>query len=205
VEIEIKQSIKKVGGDYLAGQVTATIDGEPVAACVAERLLLAALANTEGKADVMAGETKKAEEAMPDEVVKVGTVQSPPAAIRWINDHKGPGCNDHIEIMAAGVRSRGNAQSHYEVVLMKSGEVAKVLAELDFMSLPVSETDGEPNGVTDEALLAVVVDRLRSFQGGEFRCRESAIAITKLEEALHWLDARSKDRKARAVEGTYQE
>ena len=33
-------------------------------------------------------------------------------------------------------------------------------------------------------------------------CRENALVITKLEEALHWLEHRKKDREKRAVEGT---
>lgn len=37
-----------------------------------------------------------------------------------------------------------------------------------------------------------------------FPCRENAIAITKLDEALLWLDKRRKDREARNVEGTNQ-
>jgi hypothetical protein len=35
-------------------------------------------------------------------------------------------------------------------------------------------------------------------------CRENALALTRLEEALHWLDARKKDREKRKVEGTSQ-
>lgn len=34
-----------------------------------------------------------------------------------------------------------------------------------------------------------------------FPCRENACAITKLDEAIHWLDARKKDRELRQVEG----
>jgi len=34
-----------------------------------------------------------------------------------------------------------------------------------------------------------------------FPCRENALAITKLEESLHWLDHRKKDREKRGVEG----
>lgn len=34
-----------------------------------------------------------------------------------------------------------------------------------------------------------------------FPCRENACAITKLDEALHWLDHRKKDREKRGVEG----
>ena len=36
----------------------------------------------------------------------------------------------------------------------------------------------------------------------KFPCRENALAITKLEESLHWLEARKKDREVRGVEGT---
>lgn len=34
-----------------------------------------------------------------------------------------------------------------------------------------------------------------------FPCRENAVAITKLDEAMMWLDKRKKDRIARDVEG----
>lgn len=35
----------------------------------------------------------------------------------------------------------------------------------------------------------------------KFPCRENSIAITKLDEAIHWLDHRTKDREERGVEG----
>lgn len=35
-------------------------------------------------------------------------------------------------------------------------------------------------------------------------CRENACAITKLDEALHWLSHRTKNRELRKVEGTQQ-
>jgi hypothetical protein len=38
----------------------------------------------------------------------------------------------------------------------------------------------------------------------QFPCRENSAAITKLDEALHWLEHRKKDREKRAVEGTSQ-
>lgn len=34
-----------------------------------------------------------------------------------------------------------------------------------------------------------------------FPCRENALTITKIEEAIHWQDARTKDRLRRKVEG----
>ena len=58
--------------------------------------------------------------------------------------------------------------------------------------------------VTHEVLLAILIDRLQSFQAGPYACRENALALTKLEEAQHWLQARTKARMARGVEGTSQ-
>lgn len=58
------------------------------------------------------------------------------------------------------------------------------------------------NGCQNEDLIAIVIDRLQSFQKGKFNCRENALAITKLEEALMWLNKRTNDRIARGVEGT---
>ena len=37
----------------------------------------------------------------------------------------------------------------------------------------------------------------------KFACKENAMAITKLEEALLWLDKRTQGREARKVEGTH--
>jgi hypothetical protein len=42
------------------------------------------------------------------------------------------------------------------------------------------------NGVTENSLLAILIDRLRSLQAIS-PCRENAIALTKMEEANHWL------------------
>ena len=61
----------------------------------------------------------------------------------------------------------------------------------------------EPNGAFVETVIAIVVDRLQFYQRGEFKCRENALAITKLEEALHWLNHRTQAREAREVEGTH--
>jgi hypothetical protein len=56
------------------------------------------------------------------------------------------------------------------------------------------------DGTTNEEVLKVLIDRL-AFLQAKFACRENAIAITKLEEALMWLNKRTADRKVRGVEG----
>jgi hypothetical protein len=63
------------------------------------------------------------------------------------------------------------------------------------------------DGVTNEEVLRVLIHRLHYLNEawgnppGKFRCRENSLAITKLEEALMWLEKRTADRVARGVEG----
>jgi len=57
------------------------------------------------------------------------------------------------------------------------------------------------DGTTNEEVLRMLIDRLHT-QGEKVPCRENSIAITKLEEALMWLEKRTADRQSRGVEGT---
>ena len=62
----------------------------------------------------------------------------------------------------------------------------------------------EPNGAFVEGVIAAAVDRLEYYQRSRFACRENALALTKLQEALHWCEHRTREREAREVEGTHQ-
>ena len=73
-------------------------------------------------------------------------------------------------------------------------------AKVSFQKGPVQEAG--VNGCHQEDLLLIVRDRLQHFQQGNYSCRENAIALTKIEEALHWLNARTFERTRRGVEGT---
>jgi hypothetical protein len=64
------------------------------------------------------------------------------------------------------------------------------------------------NGITVEALLAIVIDRLEFYQRSPFPCQENAAALTHvraaqthLAEGLGWLHERTEDRIRRGVEG----
>ncbi len=72
---------------------------------------------------------------------------------------------------------------------------------ISFQNGPIKEVG--VNGVTHEALLAILIDRLRSFQAGPYSNRANAIALTKMEEALMWLQQRTRERIKRGVEGTH--
>ena len=60
-----------------------------------------------------------------------------------------------------------------------------------------------PNGAFVEGVIAAALGRLEYYQSSKFKCRENALAITKLEEALHWLESRTQKREAQNVEGTH--
>ena len=60
-----------------------------------------------------------------------------------------------------------------------------------------------PNGAFVEDVLLAALGRLQFYQSGKFACRENALAITKLEEALHWCGHRTAMREMRGVEGTH--
>jgi hypothetical protein len=59
------------------------------------------------------------------------------------------------------------------------------------------------NGCQFDALIHTAKIILEGLQK-KIPCRENAIAITKLDEAIMWLDKRTADRIARQVEGTRQ-
>lgn len=61
----------------------------------------------------------------------------------------------------------------------------------------------EPNGCFVETVIHAAMQRIEHYQTLKFRCRENALAITKLEEALHWLASRTADREAQDIEGTH--
>lgn len=93
-----------------------------------------------------------------------------------------------------------NAPHHYTVETAATDKTTDELCDIHFQEGPIKECG--VNGVCGEDLICMVIDRLEHFQESEFRCRENAMAITKLEEALLWLRKRTMGREQRGVEGT---
>lgn len=113
-------------------------------------------------------------------------------SMRKLTAHKTNECNQAIEIE---ISSTDENRTAYYV------RFANVLQILKFQNGTLPETG--VNGITQEVLLAIVIDRLQGFQAGPFACRENALALTKLQEAMHWLYHRTIDRETRGVEGTH--
>ena len=134
--------------------------------------------------------------------------------MREINEHKVNPANDTLKITAADEPGAGGANHLYMIENYDSGSnpscpfTARYGKPSDhstvlFQNGPIAEVG--VNGVTHEALLAIVADRLRSFQKGPFSCKANACALTHIEEAMHWLQQRTVERMRRGVEGTSQQ
>jgi hypothetical protein len=129
--------------------------------------------------------------------------------MRTLTEHRVNPANDKLTITVADEPGSGGASHRYVItgfnpetnpslgVAGPAGHHAEVL----FQNGPIGEVG--VNGVTHEALLAILIDRLRSFQSGPYSSRENALALTKLEEAKLWLHSRTLSRMARGVEGTH--
>jgi len=114
---------------------------------------------------------------------------------------------DHIldvtlgrDIQVTAINKPGHGGANHVYNIKYNDDVPATI--IPFQDGPVGEVG--TNGVTETALLAIVIDRLRSFQNGEYRSRENACAITHIEEALMWLHRRTTLRQRRGVEGTSQ-
>lgn len=125
--------------------------------------------------------------------------------MRKLTDHKLNGLNDALEITVLDEPGQGGACHKYLITLPDwsrnpDGSAPHHVWNIDFQNGPVSEAGF--NGLSGEALLAIVIDRLRNFQAGPYSCRENALAMDHAENALHWLNKRTRDRLSRGVEGT---
>lgn len=90
------------------------------------------------------------------------------------------------------------APNRFEVRKSENDELLNIVK---FQNGAIKETG--VNGVMGEDLIAMVIRRLECFQQTQFKCRENAVAITKLEEALMWLRKRTNGRELKGIEGTH--
>lgn len=126
---------------------------------------------------------------------------------RFITDHiveKDSATQLTIAVVDEPGQGGANHEYHIDWLTPDGGmnDTKPNFVRISFQNGPIREFG--VNGITQEALLAVVIDRLRSFQAGPFSCRDNAIALTHCEDALMWLQRRTRERIKRGVEGTNQ-
>jgi hypothetical protein len=114
---------------------------------------------------------------------------------RQIDEHfDGHGLNESIRIQTDAPDGSGAAHK-YEAYI---GDA--LVAVVQFQKGP-RNVEGSIPGMTEAAVIGILIDRLRGFQAGPYSCRENAIQLTKLEETLHWTKARADARAKRGVLG----
>lgn len=121
--------------------------------------------------------------------------------MREITSHQINECNSAITIHAdERDPDNGNAPHYYEITIGEPQNGQTPLG-LTFQHGPIKEVG--TNGITQEVLLAILIDRLEGFQSGPYACPENAAALLHLMQARDSLHDRTKARVARGVEGTH--
>lgn len=122
--------------------------------------------------------------------------------MREVTSHKVNGLNEELMIVVQDEPGHGGASHDYSIRWNDPSQLSGASeCRVRFQNGPTGEAG--VNGISGEALLAIVKDRLECFQKGPYACRENALALTKIDEALHWLHHRTRERVARGVEGTH--
>lgn len=134
--------------------------------------------------------------------------------MREITTHQVNPANDKLRIHAADEPGSGGANHLYLIdgfQLTRSAAGTRAVLRHDmptteialaFQNGPIAEVG--VNGITHEALLAILIDRLEGFQAGPYNCEENLQALHHLREAAAALKSRTLARMARGVEGTHE-
>lgn len=123
---------------------------------------------------------------------------------RELSSHKVNGANQQLDIGPIDEPGSGGAHHRYIIVMpeqTRDGQQIRPFCPIFFQDGPIKESG--VNGVTHEALLAILEDRLSSFQGGQFACHENEEALRHIRAAQRALHQRTLKRTQRGVEGTH--
>jgi hypothetical protein len=111
---------------------------------------------------------------------------------------------DHCRIFSVDEPGPGGAYHKYQIHCDK--KEGGFVVEISFQKGAVNEA-ADVNGIPDEALYAILIDRLEGFQVGPGKCREGDLVVLvvgrvlgrvgqppppRLEESLHWLQQRAR-------------
>jgi hypothetical protein len=125
---------------------------------------------------------------------------------RFITSHKEhPGdteLNQNLNIAVLDGPGPGNACHEYEISAVGDNSQFPPV-RIRFQRGPIKEI-GLVNGLSQEVLTAILIDRLEGFQSGPYACDDNSEALKAYRVALAALQRRTRERQARGVEGTNQ-
>lgn len=131
---------------------------------------------------------------------------------RELTGHKVNPANDTLKVEVLDSPGSGGANHLYHITGFNSasnpsdpwtkrhGQPAEHSTVL-FQNGPINEVG--VNGVTHEALLAILIDRMEGFQAGPYASPDNQEALDAMRTAQTALQRRTLARMARGVEGTH--
>lgn len=131
--------------------------------------------------------------------------------MREITTHQINDANEELKLTAMDQPGQGGASHLYKIEgfnslnnpsdpwTQKHGQPGEY-SHLLFQQGPIKELG--VNGITHEALLAILIDRLEGFQNGPYASHHNEAALAYLRRAMSALNARTTERTKRGVEGT---
>lgn len=122
--------------------------------------------------------------------------------MRELTAHRINECNQAIKITALDGPGPGGASHGYKLDLPLASPCNAHTYLIYFQNGAIKEVG--TNGLTHEALLAILIDRLEGFQSGPYACVENQTALDHLRDAMEVLHDRTIKRDERGVEGTMQ-
>ena len=119
--------------------------------------------------------------------------------MRTLEDHKVNPVNNTLIVTVLDEPGSGNACHEYHIT--SYDPAFHVPTQIHFQNGPINECG--VNGITHEALLSVLCDRMRGFQAGPYASADNAEALAAMEQAQTALQRRTRNRMARGVEGIH--
>lgn len=135
----------------------------------------------------------------PDPNAPVAAVPARWVEARQITGHQINALNRKILIAAGDKLSAGGAPQEYTILFDRAPSCGPNHYLLRFHEGNPAEVGVQ--GLTSEALIAILIDRFERFQAGRFPCLQNHLALSHMEAAMHLLENRTHERTERGVEG----
>lgn len=119
-------------------------------------------------------------------------------AMRELSSHKVNPANDLLKVEVMDAPGQGGACHEYMITTPPPNGTAYMIK---FQNGPIAEVG--VNGLTHEALLSILIDRLEHFQAGPYANDYNGAALNHLQSAAGALHDRTRERMSRNVEGTH--
>ena len=125
-------------------------------------------------------------------------------AVRNIETHKVAGdyFGEKTKVQAISGKGNGGADFKYRI---SAGINGKDECRDVIIRFQQGNPEDQINGISNEALLAVVLDRLEGWQSGDFPSPDGRLLIAHLATALDLMQKRTKDRIERGVIGKLEQ